>query len=194
MDLKRKRTPGVVTCKFDRDIDQEKCEKFIKQWIGFAITVCNNRYKGSFVVDRDIIKSSAMEALVNAYYVLEEKFKKEIWGQGLQRKVIAIECRQCLYHQLVYFGVFKDKKRVYFPTEWVSWEDFFKDTAKKEENFMRSDLYRILCSGILSENESLFIKLLSEGKEPVEIAKITGYGTRWVHQTIERAKLKISEL
>lgn len=47
---------------------------------------------------------------------------------------------------------------------------------------------------VFSETEKLFINLLMEGNEPVEIAKLTGYGTRHVHKSLEKIQGRLEKI
>lgn len=68
----------------------------------------------------------------------------------------------------------------------MSWEEYFNGTTISD--FSGHDIQELLKTDVFSETEKLFINLLLEGNDPVEIAKITGYGNRHVHKSLEKIR------
>ncbi len=73
MNRKGRRKTGLVTCKFSEDVDLSEANKFIQNWIGYAVTVVNNYLSRRLkIIDRDIVQSSALEACLQTFYCLKK--------------------------------------------------------------------------------------------------------------------------
>ena len=181
------RLPGISTCKFDKDVDLQEADSFIRRWIAYAIVLANERAKRLNIQDRDVVKSSALEGSFNAFVVMSEKYANEIYTDKLEKNVLKKCVKQCLFHQLIVFGFIPDKKRVWFPKEWISWEEYFKNEGIRSV-FYNFDLNELIKNECFTETEIIIINYFIKGYDPVEIAKVLGYGSRHVHMTLQRLK------
>jgi hypothetical protein len=181
MHIKRKREPGLVTAKFENsDIDLNECNEFIKNWMWYALIVCSAVAKIRKITDRNLCLSAAMEACYVAYCCPNRLIFRDI------KCLIQSECKRCIYHSMIRFGHTPDRKRVYFPSQWVSLEYF--QLYYNKPHFEHLDMGYLLDSPVFTESEKIFIKLFLKGHDPIEISKITGYGSRWVHQCFQKLR------
>lgn len=193
MDLSKKRTPGLVNYKFDKEIDLEKADEFIKNWLGYCLTICREKCKDRYKIeDSHVFLSVSLEALVDAFHVLSTKFSCLEYGEGMVRKVIRTSIKQTLHQHLIVFGYIKDKKRVYFPTEWVSWEEYFM-VDNNEINLYEYDIQNLIDGNCFTESEVFFINFIIRGYEVKEIAQETGYGIRWICKVLNGLNGRLSE-
>lgn len=190
---KFKREAGLVTCKFSADIDLEESNLFIKNWIWYALVCCKRRCPPK-IKDRDLIFSSALEACMDAFTYLKLKRKDEKWGLSLIKTCLGISCKRCLFHQLIYFGFLPDKKRIFFPKSWVSWEEYFLHELSPKDSFAKLDLELLHKADIFTETEQIIIKMSLEGFTPKEVSEKTGYGKRWISLVLQRLQGKLADI
>ena len=181
-----RRQDGLVKYKFNKDLDLSIADSFIREWLGYGMACSINLSRRYKVSDRHLIESSALEALMDTFCVLNEKFSsEERWGNGLVIKIIRNSIRSVFRQHCLQAGYVFDKKRVYFPREWVNWEDYF-NFQSFVTSFDLFDVKSLMGGGVFTETECLFIDYLLKGFDPVEVSRETGYGSRWVHQVLAK--------
>lgn len=158
------------------EIDEKEFEKFFKTYLGISIYFSSIKSKNIGIKDRNINESAAMEAMLFVYGIMKKLNKDYCENEVLTRSLLKKFCNRSVIHQLIYFGLIRNRNVIYFPKKFISWEEYFSNYTSNSEKliFYKGDLEGELQSKDFTEIEINIIKYFMEGYFQREIgAKIS---------------------
>jgi hypothetical protein len=173
--------------------DEKEYESFHKNYLGIAIYFATNKSIRFKIKDRNLNESSAMEAMFESFCELTNYNKTSKENDILIRNIIKRNCNRCVMHQLIYFGYIKNKGTIFFPTEFVKWEEFFIDRSScNSSKISKKEIEDSLDEHAFSRIEKSVILEFLEGLYQREIAQKIGVSQPFVHKILNRIFKKLN--
>lgn len=158
--------------------------EFIDNYRGLAFSYVYKRAISLWIFDEHIILSTALQACWDTFSACEKEGK--LGKARTECGILRSKCSRIFYHNAVKHGYIPSRDRVYFPTSWVSWEDYFSPTY--DIDFSKADLGFLLETDTFTPSEKLFLMEAASGLAPLDIGKKLGYGPDWAHQTFRKLR------
>ncbi len=188
------KTDSYKTFHYPSDYDEQECEKFITEWLGFAIFIAVDTLKYSKrYVGLDLARTAALEGIFRTYFIA-----KDGYSQGETKSLIRMMVKRCFWSFCVIFGYLPSSGQIFFPKEFVNYDVFFRDRSNKKHFFDDLDI-NIINEFVesFSERERDIHTLYLGGYDFAEISRKIGYANKSsplkMHKRmIERLKIKIN--
>ena len=154
--------------------DEYSFLKFLKEWYRYCVVIAVNYSRKIQFNDDSIIHSACHEALYCSFLEIEDMKSKHIFKETITMGILRNMVKHCVYDQLLYFGLKKSRCRVWFPSGWVSWEDYFSEQATDGIDFSEKDLISTMEFLGFNEMEIKMMKLKINGYTAIEIKSKLG--------------------